>query len=97
MIRGLYRSFSKEAGNEYDILVYVKETMNTYDLELRRLEGKNIPIQLEFLFDGVTTVKIRKDKKLHQVIVWDNEHFTLYPFRAGVPFCFEKLRVPTIY
>lgn len=34
---------------------------------------------------------IKKEKSQHSMNVWSDNDFTIYPFRAGIPFHFEKI------
>ena len=50
------------------------------------------PGHLEMLFKSGKTISIRRDgKSPHKVNVWEDGDITIYPYRAGVPYLFEKI------
>ena len=72
---------------ELDIVVNEK----SYILTLRGLKTKYGATQIEDMFRKSKRYVFRRNKpNEHAMCVWDNTSFTLYPYRLGVPYVFNK-------
>ena len=76
--------------HRYEAVIKVRETEKSFILELDELYTKYGATQLEDMFRTADKVTIRKDGSKHGLCIWDNESFTLYPYRCGVPFYFKR-------
>ena len=90
-MEGLYECRQDDSARH--IMINVKETENYYTFKL--LENTT---QLDYdhfimLFKDSDTVRINKKKSPHAMMLWDDGDFTIYPFRAGIPFWFKKVEM----
>ena len=78
---------------DYEIEMKVKETPKSFILTLDRFVRKCAAPQIESMFRDKKRVTIKKDGSIHVVCIWngDNSSFTLYPYRAGVPYAFRLM------
>lgn len=74
--------------DDYEIDLKVKETEKSFILTLERLITKCAASQIEDMFRDKKRVTIKKDGSNHALRVWSDDRFTLYPYRAGVPYAF---------
>ena len=92
MLNGLYQCTKNWQGNnEYDIKVRVKETEKSYSMQLVENNSRYSPGHIDRLFSKKDKIMIKKEKSQHSMNVWSDNDFTIYPFRAGIPFHFEKI------
>lgn len=77
--------------DSYDIIVSVKETEKAYKLTLEKMEAYCSPSHIEMLFKDSNSITICKNKNHHAINEWSDGTFTIYPFRAGIPFYFEPV------
>ena len=92
MLNGLYQCTKNWQGNnEYDIKVRVKETEKSYSMQLVENNSRYSPCHIDMLFSKKDKIMIKKGKSQHSMNVWSDNDFTIYPFRAGIPFHFEKI------
>lgn len=92
MLNGLYQCTKNWQGNnEYDIKVRVKETEKSYSMQLVENNSRYSPGHIDMLFSKKDKIMIKKEKSQHSMNVWSDNDFTIYPFRAGIPFHFEKI------
>lgn len=92
MLNGLYQCTRNWQGNnEYDIKVKVRETEKSYIMQLVENNSRYSPGHIDMLFSKKNKVTIKKEKSQHCMNVWNDDLFTIYPFRAGIPFSFDKL------
>lgn len=90
MISGIFRTLHER--REYDITVKVKETEKSYTLELVENNSRFSPSHLDMMFNKFKRISVRKDKSPHYIEFFNNdENFVIYPYRAGIPFLFEKV------
>lgn len=89
MKQGLYEYVHKEKWNKGHVIVRLKETPKSYCLTLVENTIRYSPAQIDMLFQKSDKVKISKEKSPYAFIIWMNDGFTIYPFRAGIPFGFE--------
>ena len=73
------------------ILIEVKETPSAYTFKLLENTTRLDYDHFILLFQDRDTVRIAKDKSPHSIILWDDGDFTIYPYRAGIPFWFRRL------
>jgi hypothetical protein len=86
MLSGRYRC---GVGTDVD----VKETSKMYRLRLVAIDAADWCPHLEQLFfNGVDDVRyIRKESGNHKLIDWGDDTFTIYPYRAGIPYYFKRI------
>jgi len=73
----------------YEIIISVKETEKSYILTLINNNSRYSPAHIDMLFKDSNKIKIDKGKHQHAMQVWSAKDFTIYPFRAGIPFWFK--------
>ncbi len=78
--------------DSYKITIELKETEKSYIFNLIELKSRYCPAQIEELFRKSKHVVIRKNKGGHAMRKWEDGTFTLYPYQAGVPFYFKRLK-----
>ncbi len=75
----------------YRYVIEVKETEKSYVLKLVEVVNRYADDQIEHIFDKNKRAVLRKDKPCrHAMRVWSDHDFTIYPFRVGVPFWFQR-------
>ncbi len=91
--RGLYRYEHKDMGGGV-IEMEVKETDSSYIFELKKNTCRYSPGHMDMLFQKGNRVVLKKKGGKHALRFSDFEDhrnwFVLYPFRAGIPFYFER-------
>ena len=75
--------------DDYHITVDFKETEKSYILTLIENDSRYGASQIEDMFRKNKRVLIKKSGDKHCVKSWDDNSFTLYPYRVGVPYLFE--------
>ena len=77
--------------DDYEIDLEVKETEKSFILTLKSFITKCAAPQIEDMFRDKKRVTIKKDGRIHVMCIWngDNSSFTLYPYRAGIPYYFK--------
>lgn len=88
LISGKYKA-SEDGLFGYEIIIAVKETKKFYILNLVSNNSRYSPAHIDMLFTKSNKVKINKTKSQHTMRIWSDKDFTIYPFRAGIPFWFE--------
>lgn len=87
---GIYHASNDESiWNAYDVKMEVKETDKSYIFELVSLESHYAADHIKMLFKKSNRFVLRKDQGGHAMRVWDDTHFTIYPFQAGIPYYFK--------
>ena len=76
--------------DEYRIKISVKETEKSYIFQLIKFESRYSADHMKLVFNGKDKAVIKKDRSQHTMRVWGDNCFTIYPFRAGIPFYFKK-------
>ena len=90
--KGLYVSKDDsflDPREKYEITVDVNESLYSLVLTLIDLESKYGATQIRDMFANSKKVIIQKPGGLHGFVIWNEQSFTLYPFRVGVPFTFD--------
>ena len=95
LMNGLYQCINKDCfgKNEYDIVIKVIETEKCYNIQLVKNNSRFSPAHIDMLFKDKAKVKMKKENSRHCIKNWHDGTFTIYPFRAGIPFVFEKAQV----
>jgi hypothetical protein len=75
----------------YRIVLEVKETEKSYILKMKEYSNRYSYDHVEVMFKGKEKEIIPKGKGRHAVNVWSDHDFTIYPFRAGIPFYFTLM------
>lgn len=76
--------------DRYRIVMEVKETEKSYCFKMVECDNRYGYDHIKMMFDGKERKTIRKDKPCsHAMLVWGDKNFTIYPFRAGIPFYFR--------
>lgn len=89
--QGIYRAENTDNWlDSYTVRMEVKETEKAYIFRLVDFQSRYSAVHIETLFKKSKRVLIRKDKGGHAMRKWSDEDFTLYPFQAGIPYCFKK-------
>lgn len=73
---------------DYHVVLRVRETPRAFSITLVELNTRYGATQIQDLFRTTKNVLIRKEGSKHALTVWDDESFTLYPYRVGVPYYF---------
>ena len=93
MLNGIYEAENNDSYlDRYRIRIQVRETERSYVLQLIEFDSRYGAGQIESLFATSKRVVLRKNKSGHAMRVWSDEDFTLYPYQAGVPFYFTKIK-----
>jgi len=92
MNQGLYKYVSDEIWNQGYVIIKLKETQKLYCLTLIENTIRYSPAQIDMLFQKSNFVKINKKKSPHVFLTWSDCEFTVYPYRAGIPFYFEQIK-----
>ena len=90
LISGQYKT-TKDGMFGYEIVILVKETEKSYIFNLISNNSRYSPAHIDMLFAKSNSVKIDKEKSKHAMRVWSDKDFTIYPFRAGIPFWFNYM------
>lgn len=88
---GRYRAEDTDSmHSQYSITMDVKETDKSYIFCLVEFQSRYGASQMERLFEKSKRIVIRKNRGGHAIRIWNDNHFTFYPFQAGIPFYFIK-------
>lgn len=88
MKNGVYTAKDEHRG--YDLKVIVKESDKSYVLELLKNNSRFSPGHIDMMFAKSNKIRINKMNRPHAIIEFD-DGFTIYPYRAGVPYYFENM------
>ena len=91
MKSGLYRWNWDSYTNNGEYIIKVIETDKSYFFELVKNTMRFSPAHLDMLFKKSNKVKIAKNNSPHSVKIWHDGDFTIYPYRAGIPYVFESV------
>ena len=90
------RYIAEEVGDihhAYKYILLVKETEKSYVFKMAERHNRYACDHLDVMFKGKKQVVIsKKGPPRHGIRVWSEDEFTLYPFRLGTPFYFQKER-----
>lgn len=77
---------------KYQVVIDVKATEKSYIFNLVDfIENHGCAPQIADMFRDNNRVAIRRDKpSKHAINTWSGYSFTLYPYRVGVPYVFNK-------
>lgn len=88
---GIYVSENSDSlFSAYKIKISVKETDKSYKLELIEFDSRYAGDHMKLVFNDKGKATIGKDRSQHAMRIWGENDFTIYPFRAGIPFYFRK-------
>lgn len=88
---GIYVSENSDSlFSAYKIKIFVKETDKSYKLKLIEFDSRYAGDHMKLVFNDKGKATIEKDKSRHTIRIWGENDFTIYPFRAGIPFYFRK-------
>lgn len=93
-LSGLYRYRKGEGILCEDVIISARETKKSFIFELVENRGRYYPPHLEMMFSGNGKCRISKDKSPHAIMCWYDGTFTIYPYRDGIPFYFDKYKDP---
>lgn len=91
MKNGLYIYKDNSFGNRGEYIVKLKETDKSYIFELVKNDMRFSPAQLDMMFSKSNRVKVSKDKS-HHAMNTGEDYFVIYPYRAGIPFLFDRVK-----
>ena len=74
------------------ILINVSETEKKYNFELLENTTRYDYNHFVLLFKDKNKVSINKQGGKCSMRVWSDDDFTIYPFQAGIPFWFRKIK-----
>ncbi len=90
--KGIYEAVVDDTVmSNYRIRIEVKETEKSYVFKMIHYDNRYGPDHFKTLFSENGRARIRKERNFHPMRIWDNTSFTIYPFQAGIPFCFKKV------
>lgn len=93
MLEGMYEAENNDSYlDRYRIKLSVHETEKSYVLQLIEFDSRYGAGQMETLFSKSKRVVLRKNKGRHAMRIWSEDDFTFYPYQAGVPFYFRKIK-----
>ena len=78
--------------DSYRVQMEVKETKKSYIFRLVDFQSRYGAVHIETLFKKSKRVVIRKNKGGHAMRIWSDEDFTFYPYQAGIPYYFERIK-----
>ena len=92
--RGIYRhsheiEYVERTVYAGDIVLEVYETKTAFVLTLMEQQVRYDAPQIDDMFQKSKRVVIKKDGSKHAMRIWDDHSFTVYPYRAGVPYVFN--------
>ena len=91
-LNGLYRCDKRSQLYHEHTTIEVKETDKTYIFKLVDHNWRYSFGHVENMFKDKLRVVIKKNKSAHAIQRWNDGSFTLYPYRAGIPFYFAPIR-----
>ena len=90
MLNGIYRCVdNNHMFPEYSYTMKVKETKKTYMMKLLKNDSRFSQAHIDLMFQDKEKIAISKEKSAHAITDWGDNSFTIYPFRAGIPYLFE--------
>lgn len=94
MLKGKYEYIQTDHhGNPVGhILINVSETEKKYSFELLENTTRYDYDHFILLFKDKTKISINKQGNKCTMRVWSDDDFTIYPFQAGIPFWFRKIK-----
>lgn len=93
---GMYKAEHDEGMfDRFKIMMNVKETEKSYIFELVEFNSRYSATQIETLFEKTKRFVLHKKSGGHAMRVWSDHDFTFYPYQAGVPFHFERVKPET--
>ena len=80
---------------KYQVILDVKVTEKSYMFNLINIIqnfGDQTP-HISAMFGEKKQIRIRRDKPSnHAIRVWNDNSFTIYPYRSGVPYSFKEVK-----
>lgn len=73
------------------ILIEARETPSGYTFKLLENSTRLDYDHFILLFKNSDTARVDKKRSQHGMMLWKDGDFTIYPFRAGIPFWFRKV------
>lgn len=89
ILNGNYRCYNPE--RYCDIIINVTERTKTYIVRLVANNSRFGDGRFERMFAKSPKVIIKKDCSAHAILDWKDDMFTIYPYRDGIPYLFEKI------
>ena len=88
---GNYRCRSEDGyvWDRYDFIINLRETNKNFVITLLENKDKYLPTRFEMMFKKSNKVTTKKEHGIHGFI-WGDNYFVMYPYRDGLPYCFEK-------
>lgn len=79
--------------DDYRVVIHLKETATAFHLTLEDGQFRYAAAQLEAMFERGEKQKVLVHKRgsQHAICLWSDHDFTIYPYRAGVPYHFTKI------
>lgn len=92
MDRATHRLVVDDCLNSGELLVCIKDTDKTIRIKLLENTLRFSPGHLDILFEKSNRVSIPiSGKSPHKLLAWCDGDITIYPYRAGVPYLFERI------
>lgn len=90
MKNGIYVCEKDDFGRGH-IKVSFRETKSSYILELLENTAYFSPGHIDMMFTKSNRCIVKKQRSPHAFLCdeYNGDYFVIYPFRAGIPFCFD--------
>lgn len=80
--------------DNYRVVIHLKETATAFHLTLVDGQFRYGAPQLEAVFQRGEKIRVlvhKHRRNQHAMCIWSDHDFTIYPYRAGVPYHFVKI------
>lgn len=92
MSRATHRLVVDDCLNSGELLICIKDTDKAVQIKLLKNTLRFSPGHLDMMFGKSNSVSIPiSGKSPHKLLAWCDGDVTIYPYRAGVPYLFEKI------
>ena len=88
---GVYKCIfeSEYSWKRGEIIILLRNLPQTLELKLLKNSVRYDAPQIDDMFRNKRIITLRKKYSPHAFNVWGEDNFTLYPYRAGVPYYFK--------
>ena len=95
LLPGVYKYQDRESyTNSGEILLSVQDKGESLRLQLISNTMRYSTGHMEMIFGSKRSVNVKKKRSRHAINIVGDSWFCIYPYRAGIPFVFEKIEKP---
>lgn len=92
LLPGVYKYEDRDSyTNRGEILLSVQDRGESLRLQLISNTMRFSPGHIDMLFKNKKSVMVKKEHGPHAINFVGDNWFCIYPYRAGIPFAFEKM------